>query len=207
MKNNINKNKDKNSNFNKEKMISTRKEIGFSQEDVAELIGVSRQTISAWESGKSLPTIDNITKLANLFKISIEDLTFSNIKTTNTTNQATKKEQPTLTKKRSIKKFIIFFIIAAILITLISPIKRGIYYLVLQNKLIKNYNFNNYYYKIYECRTDKNNKNENTNKTIDSTSVFYKDNVMKQIVQTKFDTVTVWINYKTNERIYDCRIR
>ena len=103
MKNNINKNKDKNSNFNKEKMISTRKEIGFSQEDVEEVVGVSRQTISAWESGKSLPTIDNSTKLANLFKISIEDLTFSSIKTTNTTNQATKKEQPTLTKKRSIK--------------------------------------------------------------------------------------------------------
>ena len=206
MKNNINKNKDKNSNFNKEKMISTRKEIGFSQEDVAELIGVSRQTISAWESGKSLPTIDNITKLANLFKISIEDLTFSSIKTTDTTNQTSTIEPKILTKKKSIKKFIIILIITTILITLIPPIKRGIYYLVLQNKLEETYNINNYYYKIYECRTDKNNKDENTNKTIDSTSVYFKNNIMKQIVQNKFDTVTIWINYKTNERIYDCRI-
>lgn len=206
MKNNINKNTDKNSNFNKEKMINTRKEIGFSQEDVAELIGVSRQTISAWESGKSLPTIDNITKLANLFKISIEDLTFSTKKGIDTINQTSTIEPKTLTKKKSIKKFIIILIITAILITLIPPIKRGIYYLVLQNKLEETYNFNNYYYTIYTSELDTTAKDASNNGPVTSTTVYFKDSIMKQIVQNEFDTVTVWINYKTNERIYVYRI-
>ena len=38
-----------------EKLISNRKKLGISQEKLAENLGVSRQTIYKWESGKSIP--------------------------------------------------------------------------------------------------------------------------------------------------------
>lgn len=40
--------------FNKELILNKRKEFKFSQEDLAEKLDVSRQTVYAWESGKSI---------------------------------------------------------------------------------------------------------------------------------------------------------
>ena len=37
-----------------------RKKAGYSQEQVAELLGLSRQAVSKWESGQGKPDIDNI---------------------------------------------------------------------------------------------------------------------------------------------------
>ena len=39
-----------------------RKQAGYSQEQVAEIMGLSRQAISKWESGQGKPEIDNIVK-------------------------------------------------------------------------------------------------------------------------------------------------
>lgn len=46
----------------------------MTQEFVAEAIGVSRQAVSKWESGKSDPSTTNLLALADLFGISAEDL-------------------------------------------------------------------------------------------------------------------------------------
>lgn len=46
----------------------------LSQEKIAEKIGVSRQTVTKWESGNSLPDLLSCVRLAELFDISIEDL-------------------------------------------------------------------------------------------------------------------------------------
>lgn len=46
----------------------------FSQEEVAERIGVSRQTVAKWESGESLPDILNCEALADLYDVSLNDL-------------------------------------------------------------------------------------------------------------------------------------
>ncbi len=55
-----------------------RKELGLTQEQIAEHIGVSRQTIAKWERGESFPDIENCIALADLFGISI-DLLVRNI--------------------------------------------------------------------------------------------------------------------------------
>lgn len=47
---------------------------GFSQEHVAEQIGVSRQAVAKWENGDSLPDILNCDALAELFEVSLNDL-------------------------------------------------------------------------------------------------------------------------------------
>lgn len=46
----------------------------FSQEEVAEAIGVSRQAVAKWESGESAPDIANCDALAQLYQVSLDDL-------------------------------------------------------------------------------------------------------------------------------------
>lgn len=61
-----------------EKLITQRKKSGFSQEELADKIGVSRQAISRWESEDSLPDAHNLKKLSELFEISIDYLLYDN---------------------------------------------------------------------------------------------------------------------------------
>ena len=56
------------------KVKDARIQAGLTQEQVAEIIMVSRQTISNWENGKSLPDIVSIMNLSNLYQISIDEL-------------------------------------------------------------------------------------------------------------------------------------
>ena len=46
----------------------------YTLEDVAEIIGVSRQTIAKWESGETYPDIENCVKMSALFKVSLDAL-------------------------------------------------------------------------------------------------------------------------------------
>jgi transcriptional regulator with XRE-family HTH domain len=57
-----------------EKLQSLRKSKGISQEQLAELLDVSRQSISKWESGQNYPEIDKLIKLSDLFDITLDDL-------------------------------------------------------------------------------------------------------------------------------------
>jgi transcriptional regulator with XRE-family HTH domain len=47
---------------------------GYTLEAIAEIISVSRQSVSKWESGDSVPDITNCVKLASLYKISLDEL-------------------------------------------------------------------------------------------------------------------------------------
>lgn len=46
----------------------------YSLEDVAEIIGVSRQSVAKWESGESFPDIEKCAKLAKLYKVTLDAL-------------------------------------------------------------------------------------------------------------------------------------
>lgn len=61
--------------FYNEKLLDFRKNKNLSQEELAEKIGVSRQSIYAWESGKSVPDIENMSKLCQILEIKTSDLT------------------------------------------------------------------------------------------------------------------------------------
>lgn len=58
----------------REKIITYRKRDGLSQEALAEKLGVSRQAVSKWETGESLPEIDKITQMAKIFGVSTDSL-------------------------------------------------------------------------------------------------------------------------------------
>ena len=57
-----------------EKIQFYRKKIGLSQEDLGKKLLVSRQTVSLWEIDKTLPTVDNLIRLKEIFGVSIDDI-------------------------------------------------------------------------------------------------------------------------------------
>ena len=57
-----------------DKLIRLRKQYGWSQEDLAEQVDVSRQSISKWESGQSIPDLDKIIKLSDIFQVTTDYL-------------------------------------------------------------------------------------------------------------------------------------
>ena len=57
-----------------EKLYRLRKEKGWTQERLAEQIGVSRQALSKWESGSAVPDAVNILRLSKLFAVSADYL-------------------------------------------------------------------------------------------------------------------------------------
>ncbi len=57
-----------------EKLMLLRNQYRLSQEELAERIGISRQAVAKWESGKAVPDINNLIQLSNIFKISIDRL-------------------------------------------------------------------------------------------------------------------------------------
>lgn len=55
-------------------LFQARKKVGLSQEIVAEKLGVSRQTISKWETDETLPDIYQSKKLAKLYNLTLDEL-------------------------------------------------------------------------------------------------------------------------------------
>lgn len=51
-----------------------RKRNGYTQEQVAERLGVSRQAVAKWERGESLPDIENVIALADMYEITVDSL-------------------------------------------------------------------------------------------------------------------------------------
>ena len=58
-----------------EKLIKLRKENKLSQEQLANMLDVSRQSVSKWESGQTYPEMDKLLSLCKIFKCSLDDLT------------------------------------------------------------------------------------------------------------------------------------
>ena len=57
-----------------EKILQLRKKMGLSQEELAEKLNVTRQTISKWETNQSSPDFDKIVPLCDLFEITTDEL-------------------------------------------------------------------------------------------------------------------------------------
>jgi len=97
-------------------IYALRKKNGISQEQLAELIGVSRQTISNWELGETSPNSEQLIFLSKVLNVSIEklignELNLLNEKITNTEN---------LVKKQiKLNKILFITIYFLVLITLI----------------------------------------------------------------------------------------
>lgn len=57
-----------------EKLKTLRKQHNFSQQEFADMLHVSRQAVSRWETGRAEPDIEMLKKISQLYKITIDDL-------------------------------------------------------------------------------------------------------------------------------------
>ena len=57
-----------------EKIKTCRTEHGFTQDDIAASLHVSRQTVSKWENGVNEPDIDTILKLSDIYSVTLDTL-------------------------------------------------------------------------------------------------------------------------------------
>jgi len=72
-----------------ENILQLRKALGLSQEQLAEQVGVSRQSISKWETGQSVPELDKVVALSRVFGVSTDTLLGNKTETEDTAEPAT----------------------------------------------------------------------------------------------------------------------
>ena len=55
-------------------LVQMRKILQMTQEDIADKVGVTRQSVAKWEAGESVPDLDKCKQLADIFGVSLDDL-------------------------------------------------------------------------------------------------------------------------------------
>ncbi len=58
----------------KDNLVQMRKALQLTQEDIADKLGVTRQSVAKWESGETVPDLDKCKLLADTFGVSLDDL-------------------------------------------------------------------------------------------------------------------------------------
>ena len=107
------------------KIQELRKKNGMSQEELAEKIGVARQTISKWELGETSPDLRQAKELSKIFKISLDELTNNDIKEV-LIEKTSNTEQLAGLILKIIKFFVIFIIVVFILLITASILFRNV---------------------------------------------------------------------------------
>ena len=103
-----------------EKLMSLRKAKGWSQEDLSNQIGVSRQTISKWESSQTTPEMNKLIELSKIFEISVDELI-------NDVDEETSATEEKVYTKINLKPTNILLIIACVLIVIGVACSIGLY--------------------------------------------------------------------------------
>lgn len=91
-----------------EKLIILRKKALLSQEELAEKLDVTRQTISKWELGQSKPDIDKLQMMSKLFEVDVNTLTNEDI---SLEDKGETKEDKNNKKEDGDRKFILYILI------------------------------------------------------------------------------------------------
>lgn len=104
-----------------------RKLNHMSQDELAEKLGVTRQSISLWETGQTQPSLDNIVALAKLFVVSTDKL-LAEDEPTSVCDGAVKPSKGNASKKKmNTLIIIVYFILVAVLLISILLWKNGIF--------------------------------------------------------------------------------
>lgn len=174
--------------FYGEELLNFRKQKGLSQEELADKINVSRQSIHLWESGKIIPDIENIIKICNVLEITTDRISrglsvMNNEKTIDKSNK----------NKRNVLKYFLIIIAVFVIIYVTCSVRKSIILIKVANKSNEYRGINNYSYveKQYLIEVD---NSLQYNYSIES---YYKDGIRKQIY---IDLITgnKIIEYKDN---------
>ena len=108
------------------KIMNLRKKNGLSQEELAEKIGVARQTISKWELGETSPDLKQSKELSKIFNVSLDELTDNDIKNI-LVEKTSNTERLTGIILKLIKFMVIFIIVLPILLITLRIIFKNIH--------------------------------------------------------------------------------
>lgn len=110
------------------RLVKLRKEKGYSQEELANQLGISRQAVSKWERAEASPDTENLISLAQLYHISLDELLDTGIDSTEKEQVSPPRkenslEEPEQQKQSKLKRILISFpypILAAIIYFLLG---------------------------------------------------------------------------------------
>lgn len=122
-----------------ERLYELRKNNNWSQEELAEKLDVSRQTISKWESDKAIPELEKLIKLSEIYNITLDELVKGEVPENIVKENSNKKIQKlkSFLKKHWKKILIIFSIIILIILIL--------FFINISRRLSIIYDFSKYY--------------------------------------------------------------
>ena len=107
------------------KIMELRKKSGLSQEELAEKVGVARQTISKWELGETSPDLKQSKELSKILNVSLDELASNDIKDILVEKTSNTEKLAGLILKL-IKFIVVFFIVAPILLVMLRIIFKNI---------------------------------------------------------------------------------
>lgn len=113
-----------------ERLFELRKSKNLTQDDVAEKLNVTRQTVSKWETNQSTPDFDKIVPLCELFEIGVEELLTG--KKPEVKEQPENKEEKVLTKQevkersaKVVSSSILIYIAAVAFLMIAIPVQNA----------------------------------------------------------------------------------
>lgn len=169
---------------------SLRKQKGWSQDDLADRLNLTRQAVSKWETGSSKPDIDNVKNISQLFSVKIDDLLNNEVVEDKAVSLNFEKKE----KRENIIKTIKFAIIALVIVYLITVIYKFASLLIIVNGVQKYANLNNYHYVI--TTYDENGLKEKE-------ECWFKDGVSKTVNtiynHNEKNEATIFIDFKEKE--------
>lgn len=184
--------------FKSEELRKAREEKHYSQAELANLVFTTRQSISNWENGKKIPTLENVNKLSEVLNIPLEELIVRKEEEKQSTNEEQRLAnynninytlvcKPTIDEsiKKSIKdlkfiKIIALLILALMAIYLICSIRKFCILNDIMNKMSKYYEINNYHIAINYYEVINANK---VNEYVEN--IYYMDDMIKIECQAK----------------------
>jgi len=114
-----------------QKLQNRRNEIGLTQEEVALKIHVSRQTISNWETGRTLPDIKSLIFISDIYDISLDSLLKED-------NVMVDHLQKTTEDNKFLKLFCLLLILNTILIVSATLVKNTLFMTILLSLIVLN---------------------------------------------------------------------
>lgn len=86
-----------------DKIMELRKKAGWSQEELAAQLGVSRQSVSKWEGAQSMPDMEKIVQLSRLFNVTTDYLLKDEIEELEASRRLIRAPQATVCSRESIR--------------------------------------------------------------------------------------------------------
>lgn len=125
-------------------LVNLRKQKGWSQDELADNLNLSRQAISKWENDLSMPDVDNVKKISRVFSVGIDELLNNEVPKDKAVALDINKQD----KKDKIINLIKTIILALVIIYFINVIYKFASLLVIVNGVSAYQNLNNYHYTI-----------------------------------------------------------